>query len=157
MVDNNEWNDALFTWVEVGCGNGVEMSHSYSEEFNVINTDGTKDRASDEFVLSAREELVGETDITNAPSVNAKYVDYLTETYSAMMNHPSDPTIDRSHMFTCSGENTCMYRSIMTMHNNYENEDLEWITGYTRCLTDLPVCPPLTVYDEASTTCIVSQ
>ena len=71
MVDNNEWNDALFTWVEVGCGNGVEMSHSYSEEFNVINTDGTKDRASDEFVLSAREELVGETDITNAPSVNA--------------------------------------------------------------------------------------
>lgn len=133
------------------------MSHSYSEEFTAIDSDGVRSQASDDFVLSARDELYGQTEITNAPAVDADSVEYLTETYSQMMNHPSDPTIDRSHLFTCSGDNNCMYRSVMSMFNNLENESLEWITGYTRCLPNEPVCPPLTVYDETDSKCIVSE
>lgn len=133
------------------------MSHSYSEEFNKINADGTKTTADDDYVMSAQDELLGETEIKNAPTVEATSVAYLTETYSQMMNHPSDPTIDRSHLFTCSGEDNCMYRSVMTMSNNYTSDTLEWITGYTRCMGAAPQCPPLTSYDTDKAICVAND
>ena len=58
------------------------MSHSYSEEFTAINGSGSRSVASDDFVLSARDELLGQTLITNSPGVEASAVEYLTETYS---------------------------------------------------------------------------
>lgn len=54
------------------------MSHSYSEEFTAIDSDGVRSQASDDFVLSARDELYGQTEITNAPAVDADSVEYLT-------------------------------------------------------------------------------
>jgi|Transcript_7593 hypothetical protein len=133
------------------------MTHSYSEEFNRLLSDGTKLPAEDNYVASAQNELLGETDITNSPEVDNDDVLYLTSVYSQMMNHPTDPTIDRSHMFTCSGDNNCMYRSVMTMENNYSNDKLEWTTGYTRCTSATPSCPPLTSYDEVNAVCVASQ
>jgi len=91
------------------------MTHSYSEEFNRIEADGSKVHAEDNYIISAQKELLGETSIVNSPNVDADDVLYLTSVYSQMMNHPSDPSIDRSHMFTCSGDDNCMYRSVMTM------------------------------------------
>ena len=133
------------------------MTHSYSEEFNRIEADGSKVRAEDNYIVSAQKELLGETSIVNSPNVDADDVEYLTSVYSQMMNHPSDPSIDRSHMFTCSGDDNCMYRSVMTMQNNYSSDVLEWTTGYTRCTSAMPSCPPLTSYDEASATCVASE
>jgi len=65
-----------------------------------------------------------------------------------MMYHPTDPSIDRSHFFTCGADDTCMYRSVMTMTNASLDGTLEWVTGYTKCMDAAPVCVPLTELDE---------
>jgi len=132
------------------------MSHSFSEEFNMI-ANAVRSPASDEFVESARDDLRADTQIVNSPVVNSEDVAYLNNVYSDMMSNPSDPSIDRSHLFTCTGDNNCMYRSVMTMLNNYDLNSLEWVTGFTRCLPDTPVCPPLTVFNDETNACDASD
>lgn len=47
------------------------MSHSYSEEFNLVSASGDASPASDEYVLSAQQELLGESKINNSPEVDS--------------------------------------------------------------------------------------
>lgn len=76
--------------------------------------------AADSLIDEAKSALKQNTYIPNPtnPDVSAEDVPLLSETYAEMMYHPSDATIDRSHLFSCSGESHCMYRSVMTMKNS---------------------------------------
>lgn len=86
--------------------------------------------------------------LTNGVSVRQSDARSLSEDYSMMMYHPSDASVDRSHLVTCSGESTCMYRSVMTMQNSSLATTLTWVTGYTRCMEAMPVCVPLTKFEN---------
>lgn len=148
-IGSNEWSAPTFTWVEMGCGNGVETSYAYSEAYAYIDANNVRSEAHEDLIDAAKDALYKNlVTIPNGVTVNPNDTEFLSQNYAQMMYHPSDVSIDRSHLFTCGADATCMYRSVMTMHNGDLDADLEWITGYTRCIDSAPVCVPLTEYDN---------
>jgi len=131
-----------------------------SAEENVI--------VSDEIVESFKNAMLEMTTIDNGdnPIVDSAAVPDVYNTLSELMWHPSDAYVDKQHAFNCgefddgtpSTTGGCLWRSLLTAHNYYENEDLYWHTPLTKCtVSGEPLCPPYThCIDEGCSECVLS-
>lgn len=153
-IGSHKWASPVFTWVEMGCGQGVETSYAYTESYTYVDSEGVVSEANSELIDAAKQSLFDNASLPNTVTVRQQDVTGLSGDYAQMMYHPSDASIDRSHLFTCGVEASCMYRSVMTMHNASLQADLKWVTGYTKCLDSAPVCVPLTEYDSTTSECL---
>lgn len=56
-IGSNEWSAPTFTWIEMGCGHGVETSYAYSESYTYIDSDDVESEAHEDLIDSAKDAL----------------------------------------------------------------------------------------------------
>ena len=49
-IGSHEWSSPTFTWVEMGCGYGVETSYADSESYSYIDSNGDVSEAHDDLI-----------------------------------------------------------------------------------------------------------
>lgn len=117
----------------------------YTQSMYMENSTEQQTDISDETVESFKNALLVMTTMENGnnPIVDPQAVPEVYNTLSELMWHPSDAYVDKQHAFNCgefedgtlASTGGCLWRSLMTAHNYYENEDLYWHTPLTKCTT----------------------
>lgn len=138
----------------------------YTQSMYLVDSDDVQSEVTDEDVDSLSNALPSNKMISSIVPVASAAVPDVYDSLSQMMWHPSDPYVDKQHAFSCgefedgtfSENGGCLWRSLMTVHNWYQNVDLQWHTPLTKCTESAePTCPPLTsCSDESCTECVLS-